>query len=134
MTAESSGIPIACFAARALDVPALYAKKFQTGYVSGDVYETEVHSFSQNKAYTLRVSKNCLAEDDVLLIVDDFVANGLSLLGLCEIASMAHAEVAGVAVVFEKAYKEGSDLLRQMGIKVESLIRVERIENGEMIL
>ena len=46
LTAESSGIALACFVARALDVPAVYAKKFQTGYIDPEVYSAETHSFS----------------------------------------------------------------------------------------
>ena len=57
LTAESSGIALACFVARALDVPAVYAKKFQTGYIDPEVYSAETHSFSLEKSYTLRVSE-----------------------------------------------------------------------------
>ena len=66
LTAESSGIALACFVARALDVPAVYAKKFQTGYIDPEVYSAETHSFSLEKSYTLRVSKKYLDGDDVV--------------------------------------------------------------------
>ena len=59
LTVESSGIPLACFIALALDVPAIYAKRFHTGYIDPDVYTAEIHSFSMEKSYTIRVSRRC---------------------------------------------------------------------------
>ena len=73
LTAESSGIALACFTARALGVPVVYAKKFQTGYIDPEVYTAEIHSFSQEKSFTLRVSKPYLSREDVILLVDDIL-------------------------------------------------------------
>lgn len=134
LTVESSGIAIACFVARALGVPALYAKKFQTGYIHPLVYESEIHSFTLSKGYTLRVSKQCLDESDVILIADDILANGQAVLGLLEIVAKAKAEVAGVGVVIEKAGKDGGRVLRQMGIRLESLVALSWVENGKLVL
>ena len=134
LTAESSGIAVACFVGRALDVPVIYAKKFQTGYIDPEVYSTEIHSFSLDKSYTLRVSRRYLDEDDRVLLVDDILANGQSVLGLAEIVSKARAEVAGVAVAIEKAMQDGGKVLRRMGFRVEALACVERVENGRIIL
>ena len=134
LTAESSGIAVACFVGRALDVPVIYAKKFQTGYIDPDVYSAETHSFSLEKSYTLRVSKRYLEEDDRVLLVDDILANGQSILGLAEIVSKARAEVVGVAVAIEKVMQDGGKVLRRMGFRVEALARVERVENGTIIL
>lgn len=134
LTVESSGIAVACFVARSLELPALYAKKFQTGYMNTSVYESEIHSFSLSKGYTLRVSKQCLDENDVVLIVDDILANGQSILGLLEIIAKAKAETAGVGVVIEKANKDGGRMMRQIGIRLESLVVVERVENCRLVL
>ena len=127
LTAESSGIALACFVARALDVPAVYAKKFQTGYIDPEVYSAETHSFSLEKSYTLRVSKK-------YLVVDDILSNGQSTLALLELVSKAGGEVAGVAVAIEKAMRDGGRVLRRMGIRVEALATVERIEGDRIIL
>lgn len=134
LTAESSGIAVACFVGRALGVPVVYAKKFQTGYIDPDVYATETHSFSLEKSYTLRVSRRYLAEEDCVLLVDDILANGQAILGLAELVSRAGAEVAGVAVAIEKSMQEGGHVLRRMGLRVESLVTVERVEDGKIIL
>lgn len=130
LTSESSGISIACFTAYELGVPAIYAKRFMTGYMDSDVYSAEVHSFSLEKSFTLRVNKKCLDEDDVVLVVDDILSNGQDVLGLLEIVARAGAEVAGVAVAIEKANKDGGRVLRQMGIPLYSVVTVEGIEDG----
>lgn len=134
LTAESSGIPLACFVARALKVPMIYAKKFQTGYIDPEVYSTEAHSFSLDKSYTLRISKRYLQEEDCVLLVDDMLASGQALLGMLELSSRSGAEVAGVGVAIEKATRDGGRVLRSMGIRVEALATVERVENGLIIL
>lgn len=134
LTVESSGIAVACFTALALGVPAVYAKKFQTGYIDPDVYSAEVHSFSLEKAYTMRVSRRYLNRDDRVLLVDDILASGQATLGLIEIVAKAEAEVAGVGVPIEKSMKDGGKVLRRMGIRVEALATVERVENGTILL
>ena len=131
---ESSGIAVGCFTALALGVPAVYAKKFQTGYIDPSVYTAEVHSFSMEKSYTIRVSRRYLDEDDRVLLVDDILASGQAILGLLEIASKAGAEIAGIGVAIEKATKDGGDVLRRMGMRVESLVTVDHIEDGRIIL
>ena len=134
LTVESSGIAVACFTALALGVPAVYAKKFQTGYIDPSVYTAEVHSFSMEKSYTIRVSRRYLDEDDRVLLVDDILASGQAILGLLEIASKAGAEIAWIGVAIEKATKDGGDVLRRMGMRVESLVTVDHIEDGRIIL
>ena len=126
LTVESSGI--------ALNVPVLYAKKFQTGYIDPEVYAAEVHSFSMEKSYTIRVSRRYLDEDDRVLLVDDILASGQAALGLLEIVSKAGAEVAGMGVAIEKATKDGGSVLRRMGIRVEAMAVVSRVEEGHIIL
>lgn len=134
LTVESSGIAVACFTALALGVPAVYAKKFQTGYIDPSVYTAEAHSFSQEKSYMLRVSRRYLNEDDRVLLADDILSSGQALLGLVDIVSKAGGEVAGVGVAIEKCAKDGGRVLRGMGLRVEALAGVERVDNGEIVL
>lgn len=134
VTIESSGIALACFVGRALRVPVIYAKKFQTGYIDPNVYSAETHSFSFEKSYTIRISKKYLDEDDVVLLVDDILANGQAALSLLELVSKSGAEIAGMAVTIEKKMREGGSVLRRMGVRVEALAVVERIEGDRIIL
>ena len=134
VTIESSGIALACFVGRALRVPVIYAKKFQTGYIDPNVYSAETHSFSFEKSYTIRISKKYLDEDDVVLLVDDILANGQAALSLLELVSKSGAEITGMAVAIEKKMREGGSVLRRMGVRVEALAVVERIEGDRIIL
>lgn len=134
LTAESSGIPIALFVGKALKVPAIYAKKFQTGFISPDVWSTETHSFEFDKAYTLRVSKRYLQPGDRVLVVDDILSNGQAVLGLLELIAMAGAEAVGVGVAIEKANRDGGAVLRRMGIDLESLVVFRGVEDGRILL
>lgn len=134
LTVESSGIALACFVGRALRVPVIYAKKFQTGYIDPNVYSAETHSFSFDKSYTIRVSKKYLGRDDRVLLVDDILANGQAALALLELVSKSGAEAAGMAVAIEKKMREGGSVLRRMGLRVEALAVVERIEGDRIIL
>ncbi len=134
LTVESSGIALACFTGRALKIPVIYAKKFQTGYIDPDVYTAETHSFSMEKSYTIRVSKKYLDEDDRVLLVDDILANGQSALAMLELVSKAGGQVAGMGVAIEKRMREGGSVLRRMGVRVEALATVERVEGGRIIL
>ena len=134
LTVEASGIAVACFTALALGVPAVYAKKFQTGYIDPDVYSADTHSFSLDKSYTLRVSKRYLTAEDRVLLVDDILSNGQAILSLLELVSKAGGEAVGVGVAIEKAMREGGKVLRRMGLRVEALATVEAIEAGRIIL
>ena len=134
LTVESSGIALACFIGRALRVPVIYAKKFQTGYINPNVYSAETHSFSFDKSYTIRVSKKYLDRTDTVLLVDDILANGQAALALLELVSKSGAEAAGMAVAIEKKMREGGSVLRRMGLRVEALATVERIEGDRIIL
>ena len=97
-------------------------------------YTAETHSFALDKTYTLRVSKKYLTEDDVVLVVDDILSNGQAVLSLLELVSKAGGEVAGVAVAIEKAMRDGGRVLRRMGVRVEALATVERVEGDRIIL
>lgn len=134
LTVETSGIPLACFTARSAGVDAVFARRFQTGYMDHAVYSSEIHSFTVDKAYTLRVAENCLSDHDKVLIVDDILASGQAILGLLEIVAKAGAEVAGIGVAIEKEMRDGGALLRRMGLRVEALATVERVEEGRIYL
>ena len=88
----------------------------------------------RDRSYTIRVSKKYLDEDDTVLIVDDILSNGQSTLALLELVSKAGGEVAGVAVAIEKAMREGGKVLRRMGVRVEAVETVERVEDERILL
>ncbi len=134
LTAESSGIPIAIFVAKALKVPVVYAKKFQSGFQDPDVYSAETHSFSMEKTYTLRVARRYLHPEERVLLVDDILSNGQAMLALLELAATAGAQAVGVGVAIEKNSRDGGRVLRRMGFQVESIVAIDRVEDGHIIL
>lgn len=134
LTAESSGIALAVFTARVLGVSAVYAKRFQTGYIDSDVWTSEAHSFVLGKTYTLQVSKKYLQEGERVLIVDDILADGQAILGLLELVATAGAEAVGVGVAIEKGNRDGGAVLRRMGLDVKSLVTFKGVEDGQIIL
>lgn len=125
LTIETSGIPIACFTALRFGVPVLFAKKNQTKNLSNDCFCTEIQSFTHGNTYQARIEKQYLSEEDVVLIIDDFLANGCALVGLIDLVQQAGAKCVGCGIVIEKAFQHGGQKLREMGIRVESLARIK---------
>ena len=87
-----------------------------------------------DKSYTLRVSKRYLSSSDQVLLVDDILSNGQTILSLLELVSKAGGETVGVGVAIEKSMREGGKVLRRMGIRVEALATVQAIEGQRIIL
>lgn len=133
LTIEASGIGVACMTAKYFNVPALFAKKHEAVNMDLETYETEVFSFTKNKLYKVRVSKNYLNSQDKVLIVDDFLANGNAIAGLVDIVQQAGAEVVGVGILIEKGFQEGRSQVEHLGIRVESLAIIEEMEPGRVV-
>lgn len=130
LTIESSGIAIAVAAGMAMHVPAVFAKKNKSSNVSGDVLKTVVHSYTHNTDYDVVVGKEYIREEDRVLLVDDFLANGKALEGLCDLVNQASATLVGAATAIEKGFQHGGDRLREAGIRVESLAIVETMDDN----
>ena len=132
LTIEASGIGIACIAAQYFNVPVIFAKKNKTKNIAGDVYTSKVESFTHGKVYDIIVSKEFLHSEDRVLLIDDFLANGSALQGLIKLVEAAGATVVGAGICVEKAFQPGRDLIREMGVRVESLARIKSmsVEGG----
>ena len=133
LTIEASGIAIASFVAKELNCPLLFAKKAQSRNIAGDVYTSKVQSFTHGRIYDIIVSKKFLKSEDKVLIIDDFLANGAALLGLIKVIEEAGASVVGAGIAIEKAFQPGGEMIRSMGIRVESLARVASMNENEGI-
>ena len=132
LTIEASGIGIAALTAQYFSVPMVFAKKSKTANISDDFYCAEVASYTHGVTNRVIVSKEYLSKDDKVLLIDDFLANGKALCGLAEIVNLSGTEVVGAGIVIEKAYQGGGKLIREKGIRVESLARISEMsdENG----
>ena len=129
---EASGIGIACLTALPFGVPVVFAKKTHTNNIFADVYTSSVFSYTHQKNYEIVVSKQFLLPGDRVLIIDDFLAKGSALLALLSLIRDAGAETVGAGIVIEKAYQNGGAIVRDMGVRVESLARIESmtVEGG----
>lgn len=128
LTIEASGIAIAYSVARCFNVPMIFAKKAKSINIDGDMYTTEVESFTHKNKNQIIVSKRFLSADDRILIVDDFLANGCALQGLISIAEEAGASVEGIGIVIEKGFQYGGRSIRNLGYRLESLAIVEDMD------
>ena len=129
LTIEASGIGIACIVAEEFDVPVVFAKKTQTKNIAGEVYRSQVESYSDGRIYDIIVSKEFLGKGDKVLLIDDFLANGKALEGLIDLVQAAGAEVVGAGIVIEKGFQPGGDIIRGKGIHLESLAIVESMDD-----
>lgn len=130
VTIEASGIAIACMAARYFDVPVVFAKKAKSRNLDGDLYVSKVKSFTYGREYDVTLSKKFLTEKDNVLLVDDFLADGMAMNGLLDICAQAGARVAGCSACIEKGFQPGGDRLREQGIRVESLAIVDSMDEA----
>ena len=128
VTIESSGIGIACIVARYFNVPVVFAKKSKSINIDGDMYVAEVESFTHKCKNQVIVSKKFLNEDDHVLIIDDFLANGCALQGLISIVSEAGGTVEGISIAIEKGFQAGGRMIRNLGYRLESLAIVDSMD------
>ena len=134
LTIEASGIGIACIAAQYFDVPVVFAKKSQSKNIDGEVFTSRVESFTHGRVYDILVSKKFLGPQDRVLIIDDFLAKGSALQGLCKLVEDSGAELVGAGIVIEKGFQDGGRLIRGSGVWVESLAIIDRMDDqtGEL--
>lgn len=125
LTIEASGIGIACIVAEHFDVPVVFAKKSQSINLDGEMYVAEVESFTHKCKNNVIVSQKFLSEDDHVLIIDDFLANGCALQGLISIVNQAGGTVEGIGIAVEKGFQQGGQIIRNLGYQLESLAIVD---------
>ena len=132
LTIEASGIGIACIAAQYFHVPVVFAKKTKSRNLDGALYTAQVKSFTKGIDYEIQVSQKFIGPDDCVLVLDDFLAKGQALKGLLKIVRESGAKLAGCGIVIEKGFQDGGKLLRESGVRVESLAIVSSISGGKV--
>lgn len=132
VTLEASGITPAVFTALSLDVPMIYARKSKSLTLSDELLTSSVYSFTKQVTSDISISRHLLTEEDTVLIIDDFLANGQAAKGLIELGQQAGANVAGLGIVIEKSFQSGRQLLEDAGIHVYSQARIASLDNGEI--
>ena len=132
MTIESSGIAPAVFVAMELQVPLVILKKQSSAILKTDVVQTEVVSFTKEISYQLTLARKYLSENDHVLLVDDFLANGEAATGAIRLIRKAHATIAGIGILIEKSFQPGRTKLNEQGIHVYSLARIAEMDTDHI--
>lgn len=133
LTVESSGIAPAVMAGLIFKVPVVFARKHKSLTLKDNLYTATVYSFTKKVSNEISISKKFLDEDDHVLIIDDFLANGQAVEGLMEIITAANATLEGVGIVIEKTFQKGRQLLDAKGVHVESLARIKTFKDGQVV-
>lgn len=129
-TIESSGISPALMTALTLNVPLIILKKQPSKILNQDYYQTVVTSYTKGTNYELTLSQKYISEEDHVLIIDDFLANGEAATGAVRLIRKSHATIAGIGILVEKSFEPGHDKLTQQGIEVYSLARIAKLGEG----
>lgn len=132
LTAEASGIPLASICANKFGVPFIFAKKAKSDNIENGLFRSEIFSYTYKKTVTLLVSKEWLSSDDHVLIIDDFMANGMAVQGLVDIVNEAGATLEGIGIAIEKGFQGGGDRFRKAGINYHALAVIENAEPGSI--
>lgn len=132
VTIESSGIAPAVMAGLHLNVPVVFARKRKSLTLFEDLLTATVYSFTKNETNEVSISKKYINENDRVLIIDDFLANGQAALALVEVVEKAKATVSGIGIVIEKSFQDGGQKLRNLGLRVESLAKIAALSNGKV--
>ena len=141
LTAEASGIALATICAQKYNVPMVFAKKAKSDNIEGGLYQSDIFSYTYKKKVTLLVSKEWISSGDKVLIIDDFMANGEAMRGLCDIVekagatlvSQAGAELMGIGIAVEKGFQGGGDRLREMGVNYHALAVIESADEKGIV-
>lgn len=129
LTIESSGIGISAVVAQYFDVPVVFAKKTKSINLDGSMLSAQIESYTHKNTYEVMVASRFISKGENILIIDDFLANGCAAMGLCKIINTAGANVAGVGIVIEKGFQKGGRLMRENGIRVESLAIIDGMDS-----
>ena len=133
LTAEISGIAPALMTAYYLRLPVVYARKSKPVTMPDTVYLTVAPSHTKGLNVELIVSPEYLARGEKVLIIDDFLASGATIMGLVRLTQAAGAELVGIGTLVEKIFEGGRELLTPLGLQIESLACITSMDDGQIV-
>ena len=131
-TIESSGIAPALMTAQCMGLPLIILKKQPSKVLNDHLFQTEVTSFTKGTSYELTLSSKFISENDHVLIIDDFLANGEAATGAIRLLRKAHATIGGIGILIEKSFQPGHEKLVSQGFDVYSLARISHLAENEI--
>ena len=132
LTAEISGIAPALTTALHLGVPVVYARKQKPITMPNEVFLTLAPSHTKGRTVELIVSPEYLTSKERVLVIDDFLASGATILGLARLAQTAGAKIVGVGALIEKTFENGREALKPLGVPIISLVAITRMEGASI--
>ena len=133
LTAEISGIAPALMAGRSLNLPVVYARKHKPITMPPQVYLTVASSHTKGVQVELIVSPEYLPRETPVLIIDDFLASGETILGLARLIEAAGAKLVGIGTLIEKSFEGGRQKLKSLNVPIESLVCIDAMDNSNFI-
>lgn len=133
LTAEISGIAPALTAALHMGLPVVYARKTKPVTMPDTVYLTTAPSHTKGRMTELIVSPEYLGHGERVLVIDDFLASGETILGLVRLTRAAGASVVGIGALIEKSFEGGRKALAHLGVQIESLVCIASMENDQIL-
>ncbi|QGQ97395.1 xanthine phosphoribosyltransferase [Paenibacillus psychroresistens] len=130
LTIESSGITVAFATALELKVPMVFARRKKTLTTDDDSYCERVPSFTKGIVTDIMVSKAFISKEDRILFIDDIIANGDAARGIIRIIERSGADLVGFGVVVEKTFQAGARTIRDLGVRVDSIVKISSLDNG----
>src|SRR5690606_26804677 len=101
-------------------------------FLKDDLLTAQVYSFTKQVESTIAVAARYLSPEDRVLVIDDFLANGQAAKGLVSIIRQAGATCAGLGIVIEKSFQPGRTELEGLGLRIESLARIQSLADGQV--
>ncbi|HNK63582.1 MAG TPA: xanthine phosphoribosyltransferase [Anaerolineales bacterium] len=132
LTAEISGIAPALTTGIHMGLPVVYARKTKPITMPDQVYLTLAPSHTKGRMVELIVSPEYLANNEKVLIIDDFLASGQTILGLCRLAEASGSKIVGIGALIEKIFEGGRDVLTPLGVPVESIACIKSLDGGKI--
>jgi len=131
VTIEASGIAPAIMLGYLLELPVVFVKKAKPKTMD-NMLTTQVYSFTKDTTYDVCVSKDFLTPSDVVVFIDDFLANGHAAVGIYDLVKQSGAKLAGMGFIIEKSFQPGGKRLRDLNIHVESLVRIKNLADNRI--
>ena len=133
LTAEISGIAPALTTAIHLGLPVVYARKHKPITMPDQVYLTLAPSHTKGRMVELIVSPEYLANGERVLIIDDFLASGQTILGLARLAEASGSRIVGIGALIEKVFEGGRAALKTLNVPIESLACITSMDDEQII-
>ena len=132
LTAEISGIAPAVTTAYHLKLPLVYARKHKPITMPDQVFLTLSPSHTKGRMVELIVSPEYLGHTERVLIIDDFLATGATILGLVRLAQTAGSSVVGIGALIEKTFEGGREALSKLGVPIHSLVQITSMQGDQI--